>query len=68
MSQNRQSMQDRLEAHNDYLINQKAEEEIHAVLEHLTAQNQALQEMHQALLALQASAGTRLVPSPPAPT
>jgi uncharacterized membrane protein len=28
MSQNRQAAKDRLEAHNDFVINQKAEEEI----------------------------------------
>lgn len=43
MSQNRQAARDRLEAHNDYLTNLKAEEEIRAVLDHLAAQDQALQ-------------------------
>jgi len=42
MSQNRQALRDRLEAHHDFLINQKAEEEIRVVLDHLEAQNQAL--------------------------
>ena len=42
MSQNRQALRDRLEAHQDFLINQKAEEEIRVVLNHLEAQNQAL--------------------------
>jgi uncharacterized membrane protein len=49
MSQNRQSVRDRLEAHNDFLINQKAEEEIAAVLEHLAAQDRALAEIHRML-------------------
>lgn len=53
MSQNRQAMRDRLEAHNDYLINQKAEEEVRAILNHLVAQDQALAQMHQLLLAQQ---------------
>jgi uncharacterized membrane protein len=53
MSQNRQAMRDRLEAHNDYLINQKAEEEVRAILDHLAAQDQALTKMHELLLALQ---------------
>jgi uncharacterized membrane protein len=35
MSQNRQAAKDRLEAHNDFMINQKTEEEIRVVLEHL---------------------------------
>ncbi|GIK43276.1 MAG: membrane protein [Chloroflexota bacterium] len=50
MSQNRQAARDRLEAHNDYLINQKAEEEIRAILNHLAAQDQALGVIHQMLL------------------
>jgi uncharacterized membrane protein len=49
MSQNRQTIRDRLEAHNDFLINQKAEQEIRAVLAHLDAQNEALLEIHQLL-------------------
>lgn len=49
MSQNRQATRDRLEAHNDFSINQKAEEEIRAILEHLDAQNEALIEIHQLL-------------------
>jgi uncharacterized membrane protein len=52
MSQNRQAERDRLEAHNDYLINQKAEEEIRAVLDHLAAQNDALATLHAELVAL----------------
>jgi len=54
MSQNRQAMRDRLEAHNDYLINQKAEEEVRAILDHLAAQDDALSHMHQLLVALRA--------------
>ncbi len=49
MSQNRQAARDRLEAHNDYLINQKAEEEIRAMMEHLVAQDKALGEIYQHL-------------------
>ena len=47
MSQNRQADRDRLEAHNDFMINQKAEEEIRVILEHLEAQNTALLEIHR---------------------
>ncbi len=50
MSQNRQSARDRLEAHNDYQVNQKAEVEIAAVLDHLAAQDRALEEIHRLLL------------------
>lgn len=49
MSQNRQAARDRLEAHNDFLINQKAEEEIRAILDHLAAQDLALAEIHRLL-------------------
>lgn len=49
MSQNRQAERDRLEAHNDYQVNIKAEQEILSILEHLDAQNAALVEIHEAL-------------------
>jgi uncharacterized membrane protein len=49
MSQNRQAERDRLEAHNDYIINQKAEEEIRAVMNHLETQNEALIQIYQIL-------------------
>jgi len=52
MSQNRQTLRDRLEAHNDFMINQKAEEEIRAILVHLDAQNEALVVIHQQLARL----------------
>jgi uncharacterized membrane protein len=52
MSQNRQATKDRLEVHNDFLVNQKAEEEIRAILEHLAAQDQALTHIHQILVVL----------------
>jgi uncharacterized membrane protein len=42
MSQNRQADRDRMEAHNDYLVNQIAEEEIHVIMDHLEAQERAL--------------------------
>ncbi len=51
MSQNRQAARDRLEAHEDFLINQKAEEEVRAILEHLAAQDRALAEIHALLAA-----------------
>ncbi len=47
MSQNRQSERDRLEAHQDYIINQKSESEVRVILEHLEAQNEALIKMHE---------------------
>ena len=49
MSQNRQAERDRLEAHNDYMINQKAEEEVRLILEHLEIQNNVLQEIYKEL-------------------
>ncbi|HNQ24252.1 MAG TPA: DUF1003 domain-containing protein [Phycisphaerae bacterium] len=49
MSQNRLAARDRLAAQHDYEINEKAEAEIRAVLEHLAAQNHALEEIHRLL-------------------
>jgi len=49
MSQNRMAEKDRIEAHNDYEVNQKTEEEVRVILEHLAAQNEALAEMHRLL-------------------
>jgi uncharacterized membrane protein len=49
MQQYYQAVRDRLEVHKDYLINQKAEEEIRAILEHLAAQDQALAQMYRYL-------------------
>lgn len=46
MSQNRQAQKDRIEAHNDFLIDQKAESEITLLLEQLHAQNEALKILH----------------------
>jgi uncharacterized membrane protein len=52
MSQNRQAARDRIEAHNDYEINLKAELEVQTILEHLEAQNVALTEIHKAVALL----------------
>ncbi len=49
MSQNRQADRDRIEAHNDYVINQKSEEEIRIILEHLEAQNESIKEIYTTL-------------------
>jgi uncharacterized membrane protein len=51
MSQNRLAARDRLEAHNDYEINRKAEGELRAVLDHLSAQDEALAKIVEALAA-----------------
>jgi uncharacterized membrane protein len=53
MSANRLAARDRLEAHNDYVVNGKAEEEVRVILEHLDAQNVALTEIHAMLLSSQ---------------
>ena len=50
MSQNRQAERDRLEAKNDYMVNLKAEHEVRAILDHLHAQNEALDKIYQLLL------------------
>lgn len=47
MSQNRQAERDRIEAHYDYLINVKAEEEIRLILEHLETQSIVLTDICQ---------------------
>lgn len=52
MSQNRLAARDRLEAHNDYILNEKAEVEIQAILEHLAAQDRALEQIHRQLTEL----------------
>jgi len=58
MSQNRQ---DKLKAHNDYLMNLRAEEESRAALQNLAAQDKALEEIYQELLDLRKEIGkTRL--------
>ena len=41
----------RLEAHDDYEINRKAEEEVRAVLDHLSAQDEALTKIVETLAA-----------------
>ena len=51
MSQNRLAARDRLEAHNDFEINRKAEEEVRAILDHLSAQDAALVKIVEALAA-----------------
>jgi uncharacterized membrane protein len=58
MSQNRQSLKDRLMAEQDYLINTKAEEELKAVMHHLETQDdmmldllRRLEDQHRELLA-----------------
>lgn len=56
MSQNRLAARDRIEAHQDFVINQKTEEEVRAILAHLAAQDQALVIIHDTLLNLQGPA------------
>ena len=58
MSQNRQDARDRIEGHNDYELNQKAEQEIRAILDHLSAQDEALRQIHGMLVDLRPSANT----------
>jgi uncharacterized membrane protein len=53
MSQNRQSEKDRLAAEEDYLINQKAEEEIEVMMNHLVHQDTLIVDAIRRLEALQ---------------
>ena len=65
MSQNRQAARDRLEAHNDYEVNKKAEIEVAAVLAHLEAQDRALEEVHRLLARLCTHQGMEAAPRVP---
>jgi len=49
MSQNREAVRDRVEAHHDYEINVKAEEEVRVLMDHLAAQNEALATIYRKL-------------------
>ena len=49
MSQNRKADRDRLEAHNDFVVDVRSEENSERILEILEAQNQALLVIHQML-------------------
>lgn len=53
ISENRQSERDRLWAHADFEVNQKAEEEVRAILDHLACQDRALLAIHEEILELQ---------------
>jgi uncharacterized membrane protein len=55
MSQNRQDAKSRLEAHTDYMINLKAEEEIRVILDNLDAQNNAIKLIYQKLSSIEDS-------------
>jgi uncharacterized membrane protein len=59
ISENRQAERDRFQARSDFEINQKAEEEVRAILDHLACQDQALRTIHQQILDLQGSIGAR---------
>ena len=58
MSQNRMAARDRIEAHNDYEINRKAEEELRAVLDHLSTQDEALAKIVESMAARMNGNGT----------
>ena len=49
MSQNRKADRDRIEAHNDYLVNMKAEEEIRVIMDKLSAQDRVLTDIARQL-------------------
>jgi len=54
ISENRQAERDRLEAHHNYELNLKEEEELRAILDHLAAQDEALKDIHRRLAVIQA--------------
>jgi len=53
ISENRQAERDRIEAHHNFELNLKEEEELRAILDHLAAQEEALQEIYRQLATLQ---------------
>lgn len=59
ISENRQTERDRLQARSDFEINQKAEEEVRAILEHLACQDEALRAIHEQILDLNKKIGWR---------
>ena len=61
MSQNRQGEKDRLAAQNDYEINQKAEEELEVVMDHLEHQDHLILDAIARLEALQVTPPVREV-------
>jgi uncharacterized membrane protein len=56
MSQNRQAARDRLEAHNDFLTDCKAEEEVRQIMDHLENQDSMLREILVRLQAFETEA------------
>jgi uncharacterized membrane protein len=70
MSQKRQAEHDRVEAHNDFMVNKKAEEEIRVILEHNAAQNDALATIYEKLENMEDNLASILLqpPEPPKPT
>lgn len=52
MSQNRQNARDRIEAHRDFLINQKAEKEIHYLIKKVDAQEKKIEDLHRIIIEL----------------
>ncbi len=57
ISENRQAERDRLEAHHNYDLNVKEEEELRAILDHLAAQDEALKEIHRQLAVIRNDRG-----------
>ena len=57
MSQNRQAARDRIEAHQDFVVDQQSEQEVRAILQQIEAQNQMLLQMYQMLAELKAEKG-----------
>jgi len=62
ISENRQNQRDRLQARIDFEINQKAEEEVRAILDHLACQDQALRAIHAQIMDLQTKIPSRQEP------
>jgi uncharacterized membrane protein len=59
MSQNRQAARDRIESHNDYQINLKAESEVRQIMDYLATNGQHLDEIRTAVSQIQAQLSTQ---------
>ncbi len=54
MSENREAKKDRLRAEQDFQVNLKAEKEVALIIQHLEAQNEALEHVHDDITKLMA--------------
>ena len=63
MSQNRQAARDRIEAHQDFVVDQQSEMEVRAILQQIEAQNLVLTQLYQMLSDLHAEKAAQEPPN-----